>query len=127
VNPTQPRRIFVIEDDGEVRSSTRLFLEALGYAVVEFESAEALLTATDTGGADCLVLDYQLPGLSGLDLLDALRARAIRAPAIIVSGNGFRMQGRAAELGVVAVLRKPLAADALSQWLEEIFRNPQSR
>ena len=127
MNPTQPRRIFVIEDDGEVRSSTRLFLEALGYAVVEFESAEALLTATDTGGADCLVLDYQLPGLSGLELLDALRARAIRAPAIIVSGNGFRMQGRAAELGVVAVLRKPLAADALSQWLEEIFRNPQSR
>lgn len=123
MNPTQPRRIFVIEDDGEVRSSTRLFLEALGYAVVEFDSAETLLAAPDAGEADCLVLDYQLPGLSGLDLLEILRARAIRAPAIIVSGNGFRMQSRAAELGVMAVLRKPLAADALSQWLEEIFRN----
>ena len=47
-----------------------------------------------------------------------------------VGGNFFmlRMLNRyRAELGVVAVLRKPLAADALSQWLEEIFRNPQSR
>jgi CheY-like chemotaxis protein len=66
-------------------------------------------------------MDYQLPGLSGLDLLDRLRARGFRAPAIIVSANGFHLQSRAAQLGVVAVLRKPLAADALCQWLEQIF------
>ncbi len=68
--------------------------------------------------------DYQLPGISGLDLLEVLRARAVTAPAIIVSANGFRLQSRAVELGIVAVLRKPLAADALSQWLEQLFRAP---
>jgi two-component system response regulator FixJ len=124
VTDTQPRRIFVIEDDADVRGSTRLFLEALGYAVTEFESAEALLASNEAGLVDCLVMDYQLPGLSGLDLLEALRANGCKAPAIFVSGNGFRLQARSAELGVVAVLRKPLAADALSQWLEEIFRSP---
>ena len=115
------RRIFVIEDDEEVRKSTRLFLEALGYDVAEFASAEALLAADDAGPADCLVMDYQLPGLSGLELLDRLRAGGFHAPAIIVSANGFHLQARAAQLGVVAVLRKPLAADALCQWLEQIF------
>jgi two-component system response regulator FixJ len=124
VTATNPRRIFVIEDDGEVRSSTRLFLEALGYEVQEFASAEALLADGNTALADCLVMDYQLPGLSGIDLLEALRARGCAAPAIFVSGNGFHLQSRAARLGVVAVLRKPLAADALSQWLEQIFRRP---
>jgi FixJ family two-component response regulator len=121
VTDTQPKRIFVIEDDAEVRSSTRLFLETLGYAVAEFDCAEALLAGDEASLADCLVMDYQLPGLSGLDLLEILRARGCTAPAILVSGDGFRMQARTARLGVVAVLRKPLAADALSQWLEQIF------
>jgi two-component system response regulator FixJ len=121
VTDTQPKRIFVIEDDAEVRSSTRLFLETLGYAVTEFDCAEALLAGDEARLADCLVMDYQLPGLSGLDLLEALRARGCTAPAIFVSANGFRLQSRTAQLGVVAVLRKPLAADALSQWLEQIF------
>jgi FixJ family two-component response regulator len=121
VTHTNPKRIFVVEDDEDVRGSTRLFLEALGYEVLEFATAEALLAADCASLADCLVMDYQLPGMSGLDLLVALRACGCIAPAIFVSANGFHLQSRAAQLGVMAVLRKPLAADALSQWLEQIF------
>jgi FixJ family two-component response regulator len=121
VTQDTPRRIFVIDDDPEVRSSTRLFLETLGYAVLVFASAEALLAADNAGLADCLVMDYQLSGITGLDLLQALRGRGCEAPAIFVSATGFHLP-RATQLGIVAVLRKPLAADALSQWLEQLFR-----
>jgi two-component system CheB/CheR fusion protein len=119
VKTGESRCIFVIEDDGDVRCSTRLLLETLGYAVQEFASAEALLAAGDLGQADCLVLDQELPGMSGLALLQLLRARGDHVPVIIVSASALRMRAGLARLGIAAILRKPLAAEALSQWLEQ--------
>lgn len=113
--------IFVIEDDEGVRHSTCILLEALGYTARPFASAEALLEAPDGPAPDCLVLDYNLPGLSGMDLIDLLRSRGMNVPAIIVSANGRHLAARASRAGVAAVLRKPLAADALAQWLEQIL------
>ena len=118
---TATRLIFVIEDDEAVRASTRSLLEAQGYAVREFASAEGLLETGDCRQADCLVLDDNLPGLSGMELIEQLRAQGVRVPAIIVTANGRQIVARAARAGVAAVLRKPLAADGLLQWLEQIF------
>jgi two-component system response regulator FixJ len=112
--------IFVIEDDEGVRNSTCILLEALGYVARPFASAEALLAAADGVMPACLVLDYNLPGLSGMDLIELLRSRGMTMPAIIVSANGRHLSARAARAGVAVVLRKPLAADALAQWLEQI-------
>ena len=87
----------------------------------DFADAEAFLLVTDGGDADCIVLDHNLSGMSGLDLIALLRARDVTTPAIIVSGHGDALLDRAAKTGVHAVLRKPLAADALLSWLEQIF------
>ena len=57
--------VFVVEDDDEVRISTRTLLEALGYAVREFASGEELIACGDAATAGCIVLDYNLPGMSG--------------------------------------------------------------
>ncbi len=67
--------IFVIEDDDGVRNSTCTLLEALGYTARPFASAEALLADADGPMPDCLVLDYNLPGMSGMDLIELLRGR----------------------------------------------------
>jgi FixJ family two-component response regulator len=113
--------VFVVEDDEEVRISTRTLLEASGYMVREFASGEDVIASGDAGTAGCIVLDYDLPGMSGLNMIRQLRAQGIRAPAILVSGNGKQLIQAAAQAGIVAVLRKPLSAEALEQWLEQIF------
>jgi FixJ family two-component response regulator len=96
-------------------------LEAQGFLVRDFADAEEFLRVTDGRDADCIVLDHNLSGMSGLDLIALLRARDVITPAIIVSGHGRALLDRAAKAGVHAVLRKPLAADALLSWLEQIF------
>jgi two-component system response regulator FixJ len=123
VNTDNSHLIFVIEDDDAVRASTCTLLEALGYVPRAFASAEDMLAADDVPPPACLVLDYNLPGLSGMDLIDLLRSRGKNVPAIIVSANGRHLAARAARAGVAAVLRKPLAAEALAQWLEQILRH----
>ncbi len=117
------RLIFVVEDDEAVRASTRALLEAQGFLVNDFVDAESFLAVTNGAEADCLVLDHNLPGMSGLDLIGVVRERGVDTPAVIVSGHGKPLLTRAAQAGVHAVLRKPLAADALLHWLDQIFAN----
>ncbi len=121
VNDAQKHLVFVVEDDEDVRVSTGALLEALGYAVCEFASGEDLLASEDAGAAGCIVLDYNLSGMSGLDLIRHLRSQGIQTPAIMVSGNGKQLIADAARAGIAAVLRKPLSAEALEQWLAQIF------
>ena len=62
-------RIYVVEDDEAVRASTRTLLEARGFLVRDFADAESFLAVTDGSDADCIVLDHNLTGMSGLDLI----------------------------------------------------------
>ena len=64
---------------------------------------------------------FDRDGSSGLDLIRQLRMQGIGIPAIMVSGNGKQLVDAAAKAGVKAVLRKPLSAEALEQWLEQVF------
>lgn len=121
MNDARKHLVFVVEDDHEVRASTRTLLEASGYAVREFASAEDVIAAGDAGTADCIVLDHNLSGMSGLELIRKLRSDGVLAPAIMVSGNGNNLAAAATKAGIAAVLRKPISAEALEQWLEHIL------
>ena len=116
----EKRQIFVVEDDDAVRASTRTLLEAEGFLVRDFASAEIFLQVTNGQGADCIVLDHNLSGMSGLDLMAMLRAKDIATPAIIVCGNSKPLRAQADRLGIVAVLSTPLMAEALLEWLERL-------
>ena len=124
MSDTQKHLVFIVEDDDEVRVSTRTLLEASGYAVREFASGEDVIAAGDAATAGCIVLDYNLSGMTGLDLIRQLRAEGVQTPVIMVSGNGKQLVEAAAKAGVAAVLRKPLSAEALEQWLAQIFLSP---
>jgi FixJ family two-component response regulator len=117
--------IFIIEDDGDVRASTRIFLEAEGYRVREFADSEAFLAATEGREADCIVTDLHLPGRSGVELIALLRGRGVTTPAIIVSADSREAAKWASELGLAAVLGKPLAAEALAACLTRLFSASQ--
>lgn len=114
----------IIEDDDAVRDSTRALLESYGYNVRDHDSAETYLKAetcfeADGGKADCLLVDHHMPGMSGLDLLEHLRARGDRTPALMMTGRSDPMlEPRAARLGV-KLLHKPVTEDQLILWIEE--------
>jgi FixJ family two-component response regulator len=113
--------LFVVDDDEAVRASTRALLEVFGYAVRDFASAEQLIASADIDKADCLILDYHLPGMSGLEFVQTLRADGIQTPVIIVSADGKHLTARAAKAGVVAILNKPVVGQSLTRWLDQIL------
>lgn len=115
------RLVFVIDDDDGVRQSTQALLEASGFSVRTFANAEELLAAGTAGEASCIVLDYHLSGITGIELIERLRAQGLQMPAIMVTSNGTKLGVRAAQAGVTAVLRKPLAADGLEEWLHRLM------
>jgi len=102
-----PARIYLVEDDHEVRLATRLLLQSHGYDVRDFEHAEEMLALTEGRGADGMILDIRLPGLSGIELLAVLRGRGISTPVVLVSAEADRFHKKALQAGAAHVLRKP--------------------
>ena len=107
----------IIDDDDAVRDSTRALLESYGYEVRDHASAEQFLTVAGRR-PDCLVVDQHMPGMTGLDLLELLRARGDQTPALMMTGRSDpTLEPRAALIGV-KLLHKPVPEEQLVQWIE---------
>ncbi|MDH3672443.1 MAG: response regulator [Gammaproteobacteria bacterium] len=116
---TQPT-VFVVDDDHAVRKALTLSLKKRGWSVESYESAEAFLTSHDVDRPGCLVLDVQMPGMSGLELQDALTARHCNIPIIFVTGHGdIPMSVRAIKRGAIEFLEKPYRQGVLLGRIEE--------
>ena len=76
------RTICIVDDDDAVRDSMRALLESHRMRVRDFNSGSALLSSDALEGIDCFVLDYQMPGMNGLELVEALRRRGVGSAAI---------------------------------------------
>lgn len=106
--------IFIIDDDEATRDSLRLLLECEGLPARDFASVGSFLERHRPAAGDCLILDVNLPGIGGLDLLEALRRNRNPVPAVVITGRPTPTNRRRAEaLGAVAMLEKPYAAEAL--------------
>jgi FixJ family two-component response regulator len=100
--------VLVDDEPGMLRALTRL-LQAEGFAVRSFGSAEAFLEAPRMTGAWCLILDMAMSGMSGLELQSRLHAEGIRAPVVFLTGHGdIPMSVRAIKSGAVDFLTKPV-------------------
>jgi FixJ family two-component response regulator len=115
----QSRLVCVVENDTDVRASARLLLEATGYRVLDFANAEAFLRATDGHDAACLVFDLYMGGMTGLELLERLRADGVQTPTIIVTGSGRDLDERCARSGALTVLHKPPAVPEMLAWIAQ--------
>lgn len=99
----------MVDDDRAVRDSLKFALELEGLAVTTCASGVELLLAGDAGQADCLVLDYKMPDMDGLALMDELVRNRVAAPVILITApvsDALRQKARRA--GVFSVLEKPL-------------------
>jgi FixJ family two-component response regulator len=102
------RSVCVVDDDEAVARSLRALLESVGLAVETFATAQAFLDRADTARAGCLVLDVRMPGMSGLDLQEAMGARGQTIPIVFITGHGdVRMAVRAVKAGAVDFIEKP--------------------
>ncbi len=113
--------IDLIEEDEVVRESTRELLETFGYEVREYPTAEAFLGHSHKDST-CLLVDHHLPGMTGLELLEHLRARGKAVPAVLMTGLHEQMlEPRVAQVGA-KLLHKPTGGDELVATVRRVTR-----
>ena len=113
---TAHRLVLVVEDDDSMREAIARLLQAAAFDTMAYASAEALLAAGPGSGAACVVSDFKLPAMSGLDLLERLRERGLDLPVVLITTPTTAIDARVEALGVELV-PKPLVTDELSKRL----------
>ena len=110
--------ISIIDDDALARDGIRELVESLGYKAVSFSSAEHFLASGAIAKTTCLITDLQMPGLSGLELQEALRSQGHRTPVILMTAYpNESCRIRAIDGGAVGFLSKPFDDTSLIECL----------
>jgi RNA polymerase sigma factor (sigma-70 family) len=106
--PTPEQIIYLVDDDEALRDSLAWLLESQGFKVAAFASAEDFLKAWRPEFNGCLLLDVRMPGMSGLELHERLRAQYCTLPVIFITGHGdVPMAVAALKKGAVDFIEKP--------------------
>jgi two-component system, LuxR family, response regulator FixJ len=112
--PSRKSMIYVVDDDYDVRTSLRFLLETEGFDVRTFRSGVALLGSSTRNRADCLVVDYKMAELDGLELATRLRRLQVSTPIILITGYpDENISAKASSAGVRQVLLKPNLIDCV--------------
>jgi FixJ family two-component response regulator len=121
--------VFVIDDDASVRKSLSRLLRSAGYTTETFSSGEEFLGRDHFNGTGCLLLDVQMPGLSGMDLQKELNKADYHMPIVFITGHGdIPMSVEAMKKGAVDFLTKPFNDEELLQAIEKaIQKDRQTR
>lgn len=114
--------VYVVDDDTDAREALVRSLTLREFVVYAFSDAETFLDAFDPTLQCCLVLDYGLPQMNGLELQDHLIADDVALPIIFITGHGGVPESvKATRAGAVDFLEKPFKIDVLIVRIEEAF------
>lgn len=115
---SNPATVLLVDDDAALRTALTFILELDGFTVESFSSGEALLLGALPEPPSCLVLDYHLSGMNGVETLARLRARGVTTPALLITShpNPAVRAAIAALDGII--VEKPLLSDALKIEIE---------
>jgi FixJ family two-component response regulator len=112
--------IAVVDDDESFRHATMSFIRSLGYAVVQFASAEAFLESDRLHETDCLISDVQMPGMNGVELQGKLTAQGHHLPIIFMTAlPEIKARAQALAAGAIGFLAKPFNDEMLVTCLSE--------
>jgi two-component system response regulator FixJ len=116
-------KVYVIDDDEEMRDSLNFLLASTGFDVVLFESAQIFLDALPDLPFGCVLSDVRMPGIDGIELLKHMKARHSPFPIVIMTGHGdIPLAVEAMKLGAVDFLEKPFDDDRLIAMIETAIR-----
>ena len=128
-SPEPKAVIAVVDDDPSVRNGLERLIRSYGWKAVTFSSAQEFLGCAWTEPPSCVVLDLQLPGLSGLDLQKQMAEAALETPIVFLTGHGnIPSSVQAIKAGAVEFLTKPVDdQDLLKAIQEAIERDRRTR
>jgi two-component system response regulator FixJ len=106
--------VHIVDDDEAVRQSLAFLLSTAGIPVRVYESATSFLAALATLQAGCLITDVRMPDMTGIELLQRLRAKDIKLPVIVITGHGdIPLAVEAMKSGAIDFIEKPFAEEAI--------------
>jgi len=126
----QPEAVIaIVDDDLSVREGLETLIRSAGWRVETFASAQEFLARPRAGALSCLILDLQLPGLSGLDLQKRMAELELEIPIVFLTGHGnIPASVQAMKAGAVEFLTKPFDEQDLLRAIEEaIERDRRTR
>jgi FixJ family two-component response regulator len=113
--------ILIVDDDPAVRDALKFSLELEGFKVRTCRDGLELLAHQCLPKSDCIILDYKMPGLDGLNVLRQLAERKVKVPVILITGPVTEnLRERAIRAGACLVLEKPLLDGALTDRIREL-------
>jgi two-component system, LuxR family, response regulator FixJ len=100
--------VYIVDDDDAVRDSLDLLLSAAGYETRTFASADAFLASPRQDGRTCLLSDIRMPGMGGIELLEAVAREGAGCPVVLITGHGdVPLAVEAMKRGAADFIEKP--------------------
>ena len=119
--------VCIVDDNPAVRNALKFSFEMEGLAVHVHDSAASLLGDPELPSCRCLVVDYRMPAMDGLELVEVLRVRGITAPVIMITAQATKgLEVRARKLGIRAVIEKPWLDGLLLQAIQAAIADSSS-
>ena len=113
---------YIVDDDESIRTLWRWLMESNGIEVKTFATAAEFIESYRNGSAGCLVLDLELPGMSGLELQEYLKCKDIEIPIVFVTGHGdVPAAVSALKGGAVDFIQKPFSYKDVLSVIEKAF------
>ncbi len=123
---TALRKVLVVDDDAVVRKSFDRVLSGKGYAVITAESGEEALRRLNEEKYDIVYSDIRMPGMSGLEVAEKIKARQPWIPVVIITGYGTDIaEERAKAAGVANFLHKPLSPEMIEGSAHDVLAAPR--
>ena len=118
--------VAIVDDDKSHRNATQDLLRAAGFSTATFEDARSFLGSGSRVNAACVVADMRMPGMTGLELYQALIASGDSIPTVLVTAHPEDVtRSRAREAGITCYLSKPFAPDELVECVHEALAKPR--
>jgi two-component system, LuxR family, response regulator FixJ len=106
--------VHIVDDDEAVRQSLAFLLSTAGTPVRVYNSATSFLASLATLQAGCLITDVRMPDMTGIELLQRLRAKDIKLPVIVITGHGdIPLAVEAMKCGAIDFIEKPFAEESI--------------
>ena len=115
--------ISIVDDHSLTRATIEDFVKSLGFSACAFASAESFLQSSSISKTGCLILDVQMPKMSGVDLQDHLSQNGFDIPIVFITAYADEaIKARALNAGAIGFLRKPLDLQELADCLHVALR-----